>query len=76
MYNINGVKHIEPTNSNLVKHLEPYKVWEARWCLMISDNILSDLNNSFYCSVSYLIKNAPIAEKYKQPLWIIKDPIN
>ena len=33
---------------------------------MVSDNLFNDLNNTFYCTVTYLIKNAPIDEKYKK----------
>lgn len=73
MYDINGVKHIEPANSRFVDSLAEYKIWEADWCLMASDNLLSDLNNTFYCTVSYLIKKAPIDEKLKEPLGILKE---
>lgn len=73
MYNINWVKHIEPGNSNMNDSLEEYKVWSSNWCLMVSDNLFSDMNNTFYCTVSYLIKNAPISDKLKEPLWILKD---
>lgn len=73
MYNINWIKHIEAGNSEMNDSLEEYKVWSSNWCLMVSDNLFSDMNNTFYCTVSYLIKNAPISEKLKEPLWILKD---
>ncbi len=73
MYNINWIKHIEPGNSSMNDSLEEYKVWSSNWCLMVSDNLFSDMNNTFYCTVSYLIKNAPISEKLKEPLWILKE---
>lgn len=73
MYNINWIKHIEPGNSSMNDSLEEYKVWSSNWCLMVSDNLFSDMNNTFYCTVSYLIKNAPISDKLKEPLWILKD---
>jgi hypothetical protein len=40
---------------------------------MAGDNLFNDMNNTFYCTVSYLIKNAPVDDKYKQPLEILKD---
>lgn len=68
IYNIKWVNHIEPANSKLVNSLSQYKVWESRWCLMVSDNIVNDLNNTFYCTVSYLIKKAPVDKEFKKPL--------
>jgi len=73
MYDIDWVKHIEPANSRFNVSLAPYMVWESHWCLMVSDNLFNDMNNTFYCTVTYLIKNAPINEKFKEPLWILKD---
>jgi hypothetical protein len=35
---------------------------------MVSDNIVNDLNNTFYCTVSYLIKKAPVDKEFKKPL--------
>lgn len=72
MYDINWVKHIEPWNSNSNNSLKEYKVWSSNWCIMASWNLFSDLNNTFYCTVTYLIKNSPIDEKYKTPLSILK----
>jgi len=72
MYNIDWVRHIEAGNSNMNKSLEEYKIWEANWCLMSSDNLFTDLNNTFYCSITYIIKNLPINDKLKEPLWIMK----
>jgi hypothetical protein len=72
MYDIGWVKHIEPWNSRLNESLKQYRVWKSNWCLMSSDNLFSDLNNTFYCTVTYLIKNAPIKDKYKEPLWILE----
>ena len=72
MYNINWLRHIESGNSNLNEGLEEYKVWEANWCLMSSDNLFTDLNNTFYCTVTYIIQKLPIKEKYKEPLEILK----
>lgn len=73
MYDINWVKHIEPLNSNLNDSLKQYKIWKSNWCLMVSDNLFSDMNNTFYCTVSYLIKKLPVDEKYKEPFWILKE---
>lgn len=72
IYNINWVKHIEPRNSNLTSKIKEYQVWESKGCLMVSNNLFSDLNNTFYCTITYLIRNAPINDKYKQPLKILK----
>lgn len=72
MYDIDGIKHIEPLNSSMNKSLEKYRVWEANWCLMSSDSLFSDLNNTFYCTITYLIRKAPVDEKYKKPLSIMK----
>ena len=73
MYDINWVKHIEPWNSKIADKIGEYKIWESIWCLMVSDNLFSDLNNTFYCTITYLIRKVPIDEKYKQPLWILKN---
>lgn len=72
LYNINWVRHIEPKNSEIADYIEQYKVWKAYWCLMVSDNLFIDLTNTFYCTVTYLIKNAPINDNFKKPLWIFK----
>lgn len=72
MYDINWVKHIEPLNSRMNDSLEKYRIWETNWCLMSSDNFFNDMNNTFYCTVTYLIRKAPIDDKLKQPLWILK----
>lgn len=72
MYDIDWIKHIEANNSDLNEWLEEYKIWEANWCLMVSDNMFNDLNNTFYCTVTYMIKKLPVNEKYKEPLWILK----
>lgn len=73
MYDINWVKHIEPLNSSMNESLKQYRVWETNWCLMSSDNLFNDMNNTFYCTVTYMIRNAPVNDKLKQPLWILKD---
>lgn len=73
MYDIDWVKHIEPLNSSLNNSLGQYMVWESHWCLMVSDNLFNDMNNTFYCTITYLIQKSPIPEKYKEPLWILKD---
>ena len=72
MYDIDGVKHIEPLNSRNNESLEQYRVWTANGCLMSSDDFFTDMNNTFYCTVTYLIRKAPVDEKYKEPLWILK----
>ena len=71
MYDINWIKHIEPLNSNMNNSLKQYRIWESNWCIMSWDNLFNDMNNTFYCTVTYLIKNAPVDEKYKTPLWIL-----
>lgn len=68
IYNIKWVNHIEPANSKLVDSLSQYKVWESKWCLMVSNNMVNDLNNTFYCTMTYLIKNAPMDNQFKKPL--------
>ena len=72
MYDINWVPHIEAENSTMNKSLIEFKIWESNWCIMSSNNLFSDLNNTFYCTVVYLIKHAPVDEKYKTPLWVYK----
>lgn len=73
MYSIDGMRHVEPKNSKLVKSLEQYKVWTINGCLMASDNYFYDLNNTFYCSVAYMIKKSPMSDQLKKPLWIMKN---
>ncbi|QFR38853.1 hypothetical protein A9Q91_01305 [Candidatus Gracilibacteria bacterium 28_42_T64] len=72
MYDIDGVKHLEAGNSRLVNSLEPYKIGISNGCIMASNNLFNDLNNTFYCTITYMIKHAPIPEKLKQPLEILK----
>ncbi|MDP2090788.1 MAG: hypothetical protein Q8K30_04285 [Candidatus Gracilibacteria bacterium] len=72
MYDINGVKHIEPLNSSMNESLKQYRVGVTNGCLMSSDNLFNDMNNTFYCTVTYLIRNAPVNDKLKQPLGILK----
>ena len=71
MYNINGLRHIEPKDSIMSRSLEEYKIGYAIGCMMFSNNVFTDMNNSFYCSMTYLIKNSPMPEKYKVPLGIM-----
>jgi hypothetical protein len=73
MYDINWIKHIEPLNSKMNESLKQYRIWETNWCLMSSNNLFNDMNNTFYCTITYMIRNAPISDKLKQPLWIIKE---
>lgn len=70
LYNINGMRHIEPKNSPLAPALKEYQVWVANGCLMASDNLYIDLTNTFYCTITYLIKKAPIRESMKEPFWV------
>ena len=72
IYDINWVKHIEPQNSDMVKSLEEYKIWEANWCLMAWDNLFSDLSNTFYCTITYIIRKSPVDDRVKEPLKILK----
>ncbi len=72
MYDINWIKHIEPLNSDFNDSLKEYRIWETNWCLMSSNNLFNDMNNTFYCTITYLIRNAPINDKFKEPLWILK----
>ncbi len=72
MYDIDWVKHIEPGNSNSVESLKQYEIWKSHGCIMASDNLFNDMNNTFYCTVTYLIRNSPAPEKMKEPLWILK----
>jgi len=71
MYDINGIKHIEPLNSRMNSSLEQYRIWESNWCIMSWGNLFDDLNNTFYCTITYMIRNAPVDEKYKTPLSIM-----
>jgi len=68
IYSIDWAYHIEPDNSNSKKSLEEHKIWEVNGCLMNSWNILNDLNNTVYCSITYAINKAPIYKKVKEPL--------
>jgi len=72
MYDIDGVKHLEPWNSKLAKSLTEYKIWTSNWCIMASNNLFNDLNNTFYCTITYLIKHSPMHDRLKQPLEILK----
>lgn len=72
MYDIKWVKHLEPWNSSINNGLEQYKIWESYGCLMVSNNLFNDLNNTFYCAVTYMIRNAPIHDSLKQPLEILQ----
>ncbi len=72
MYNIDWVKHIEAGNSNSNASLKKYRIWESHWCIMVWDNLFNDMNNTFYCTVTYLIKNAPVNDKLKEPFWILE----
>jgi len=73
IYNIKWNPHLEPSQSNLVHWLTEYKVWNANWCIMMSGNIINDINNTFYCTVTYLIKKWPLPNNLKKPLWILKE---
>lgn len=68
IYNIDWRYHIETENSDNNRWLEQYLVWESRWCMMYSDNLLNDLNNTIYCSITYMIKNAPVHRNVKKQL--------
>lgn len=72
MYDINWVKHLEPANSNMNASLKKYRIWEANWCIMSWDNLFNDLNNTFYCTITYMIRKAPINYRLKEPLKIFK----
>lgn len=72
LYSINGLRHIEPKNSPLTSYLEEYRIWVANGCIMVSDNLYIDLTNTFYCTITYLIKKAPISENLKEPFWVYK----
>lgn len=72
LYSIDWMRHVEPKNSNMVKSLEQYKIWNINWCIVSWDNYFSDLNNTFYCSVAYMIRKSPLSESMKTPLWIMK----
>lgn len=70
LYSINGMRHIEPKNSPLTEWLKEYKIWVAHGCIMASDNLYIDLTNTFYCTITYLIKKAPVSDKLKEPFGI------
>lgn len=73
MYDINWVSHIEPLNSNLIKSLKIYKIWNTNWCLMVSGNLFNDFNNTIYCAMTYLIRKSPIDDRVKEPLWLLEE---
>lgn len=73
MYDINWIKHIEPWNSNSNSSLKEYRIWTSKWCIMASDNLFNDMNNTFYCTVTYMIKKMPVNDKFKEPLGILKE---
>jgi len=52
--------------------IKQYKIGTANGCLMISDNLYYDLSNTFYCTVAYLIRKAPVDDTYKTPMGIMK----
>ena len=70
LYDIDWLRHIEAWDTE--QSLEQYEVGKANWCIMSSDNLFIDLNNTFYCSITYIIKHLPIDEELKEPLWIMK----
>ncbi len=72
-YNINWINHIEASNSNMVNSLKEYETWRAYGCIITGSNILNNLNNTFYCTISYMIRKAPIYEKTKQPLALLNN---
>lgn len=74
VYDINGVKHIEPLNSKNLESLSMYKVWKADGCLIKTNNLFSDLNNTFYCAITYMIRKSPVDDRLKEPLEILKTP--
>ncbi len=73
MYNIDGLRHIEPKNSVNNESLKEYRVGKSYGCLMVSDNPFVDLNNSIYCSMVFLIKKAPVNPIYKEPMRLLKN---
>lgn len=72
LYSINWYRHIEPKNSEMAESLEPYRIWVADGCIMASNNLYIDMTNTFYCTVTYMIKKLPIPEVLKEPLSIYK----
>ena len=74
IYKINGNYHIETDNSDNNRWLDEYLVWKSIWCMMFSDNLLNDLNNTVYCSITYMIKNAPVHDNVKKQLALLKTP--
>ena len=72
IYDIDWRYHIEPENSIYNDSLGQYLVWESRWCMMYSGNLFNDLNNTIYCSITYLIKHAPIHDDAKEQLGLYK----
>lgn len=68
MYDIDGVKHIEPQNSDMTESIKQYEIGRSVGCLMISNNLFNDLNNTLYCTMTFLIKRAPVGDRLKEPL--------
>lgn len=59
-------------DANINGSIEQYRIGTANGCLMSSDNLYYDLSNTFYCTVAYLIRNAPVDDTYKTPMGIMK----
>lgn len=72
IYDIDWERHIEPLNSRAIDSLKQYKIWESQWCIMYSNDLFADMNNTFYCTATYLIKKSPMHNNLKQPLWFLK----
>lgn len=64
LYDIEGYgRHIEPAASNLNDSLKDHRIGRSYGCLMASDNLYYDLNNTVYCSVTYLLENSPLRNR-------------
>ncbi len=71
LYKIDWQNHIEPANSTSLIGLENYKTWVSTWCIMSSWDFFSDINNTFYCAMSYMIRKSPMDNRFKTPLSLL-----
>lgn len=72
IYEMDGRRHIEAANSINNEALQKYLVWESQGCMMYSNDIINDLNNTIYCAITYMIKKSPMSQDMKKPLALLK----
>lgn len=72
IYEINWRRHIEAANSDNIESLKQYIIGKSDWCMMYSNNMFNDLNNTIYCAITYMIMKSPMNDGAKQPLALLK----